>query len=444
MTVRIGHASINENNKVTGGKHGDQTKKEVCIRTWYNGNFNVMLVCTDTVIAQKAVEYMTAICEDDDFGYCQNTRTSGYLAIVNAKGKVASAIPSSFDCSSLVASCYKLAGLNINYNCTTRTLRKALLATGKFIEYTDKAHLTTSNYAVPGAIYLREGNHVVMSLDYGSNAAKPSPYNGADIDVDLAQNEVTIWNFFKAKSLTDYAVAGLMGNLYAESGLSQINLQNTGNKSLGLTDSQYTNAVDSNVYTNFVKDSQGYGLAQWTYHTRKKALLEYAKSKNTSIGDLQTQLEFLYKELSTSYKTQLNKINKATSVKEASDVILKEYEQPANQGSTVQTKRANYGNNYYNKYAKIQQATTTKFVKGKTYTLQVELKVRAGAGTNYTAKTHNGLTADEKQYDKDKDGALDKGTKVVCLDVKQIGSDIWIKIDSGWIAGYYKNQHYIK
>ena len=36
MSVKIGHASIDENNKARGGNAGDQTKKEVCTRTWYN------------------------------------------------------------------------------------------------------------------------------------------------------------------------------------------------------------------------------------------------------------------------------------------------------------------------------------------------------------------------------------------------------------------------
>ena len=30
--IKIGHASIDENGKITGGKAGDQTGKEVCIR----------------------------------------------------------------------------------------------------------------------------------------------------------------------------------------------------------------------------------------------------------------------------------------------------------------------------------------------------------------------------------------------------------------------------
>ena len=61
-------------------------------------------------------------------------------------------------------------------------------------------------------------------------------------------NEKIIWNFLKQQNFTDAAVAGIMGNLYAESGLSPINLQNTYNKSLGYTDEEYTKAVDSGKY----------------------------------------------------------------------------------------------------------------------------------------------------------------------------------------------------
>ena len=78
----------------------------------------------------------------------------------------------------------------------------------------------------------------------------------------------------------------MMGNLFAESALSPINLQNTYNTKLGYSDAAYTEAVDNGKYKNFVKDSAGYGLAQWTYWSRKEALLNYAKSKGKSIGDL--------------------------------------------------------------------------------------------------------------------------------------------------------------
>ena len=92
-------------------------------------------------------------------------------------------------------------------------------------------------------------------------------------------NKQIIWNYFKNKGFTDCGIAGLMANLYVESGFNPKNLQSTGNKALNMTDDAYTKAVDSGAYSyeKFCKDAHGYGLAQWTYHTRKASLFNYAK-----------------------------------------------------------------------------------------------------------------------------------------------------------------------
>ena len=171
--------------------------------------------------------------------------------------------------------------------------------------------------------------------------------------------EQKIWNFLYSKIGNAYGVAGLMGNLYAESGLNSNNLQNTYNTKLGLTDAQYTEQVDNGTYTNFVKDSAGYGLAQWTYYSRKQNLLNYAQSSSASIGDLEMQLNFLYKELSGNYSTVLGTLKAATSVLEASNIVLTKFEAPADQGTSVQTKRAGYGQTYYDKYATTASSTST-------------------------------------------------------------------------------------
>lgn len=163
-------------------------------------------------------------------------------------------------------------------------------------------------------------------------------------------NEEKIWKFLKSKGFTDFGVAGLMGNLYAESGLSPINLQNSYEKKLNFTDQSYTQAVDNGGYTNFVKDAAGYGLAQWTYWSRKQNLLNYARSVGKSIGDLDMQLEFLCKELS-GYSAVWKTLQSAKSVFEASNAVLLQYERPANQSEAVQNKRASYGQAYYDKFA---------------------------------------------------------------------------------------------
>ena len=164
-------------------------------------------------------------------------------------------------------------------------------------------------------------------------------------------NEEKIWNYLKSKGLSDYGAAGLMGNLYAESGLRPNNLQNTYEGKFGMADAEYTELVDKGRYTNFVRDSAGYGLAQWTYWSRKEALLAYAKASKKSIGDLEMQLDFLLKELS-SYGL-LGRLKTVSTVLEASNIVLLEFEKPASMNTAAtQVKRAEYGQKYFDKYAK--------------------------------------------------------------------------------------------
>ena len=167
-----------------------------------------------------------------------------------------------------------------------------------------------------------------------------------------------IWDFLKKEGFNDFGAAGLMGNLDAESALRPNNLQDTYSRSLGLSDAEYTAKVDNGTYTNFVRDSAGYGLAQWTYWSRKENLLNYAKSKKKSIGDLEMQLEFLVQELKTSYKNSVyNILVNATTIQQASDVVLMNFERPAN-AAAQKSKRAAMGQVYYDKYAKGVENTT--------------------------------------------------------------------------------------
>lgn len=174
--------------------------------------------------------------------------------------------------------------------------------------------------------------------------------------------EKIIWDYFKQNGLTDAGVAGLMGNLYAESGLNSKNLEQTYESKLGFTDESYTSAVDTKKYKNFIYDSAGYGLAQWAYSSRKQKLLEYANSKNTSVGDLNTQLEFLIIELTSYFDKVLNVLRTTNSVIDASNVVLFDFENPANKDKSVQKLRHEYSNVYYNKYHSTIQVNNTKSI----------------------------------------------------------------------------------
>lgn len=86
-----------------------------------------------------------------------------------------------------------------------------------------------------------------------------------------------------------------------------------------------------------------------------------------------------------------------------------------------------------------------RFAVGQTYKTQVDLKVRVGAGTSARQKKRSELTADGKKHALAGEMACFKaGTKVTCLEIKNIGNDVWIRVPSGWLAGYYNGKVYIK
>lgn len=162
-----------------------------------------------------------------------------------------------------------------------------------------------------------------------------------------------IWNYLYERIGNPYGVAGLMGNLRAESALDADNVQNSFERKTGFTDETYTAAIDNGSYTcvQFATDKAGYGLAQWTSSGRKTNMYNHMKGKGLSIGDLMGQLEFLFVELNGSYKSVLKALKNATSVREASDVVVLKYERPARKDDPgVQAARAEFGQDYYDMF----------------------------------------------------------------------------------------------
>lgn len=185
------------------------------------------------------------------------------------------------------------------------------------------------------------------------------------------QTEEHVWKVLLEAIKNPPGVAGLMGNLYAESAMNPQNLQQSFEKKLGTTDEKYTKAVDNGTYKSFVSDGAGYGLAQWTYSGRKRSLLEYAQKQGKSIGDLDMQLEFLLQEL-TKYSAVMDTLKKCKTVEEASEMVMLKYEMPADQSEEARVKRKLYGERYLDAFQK-----TLVLVTGET------VWIRTGDSTEY-------------------------------------------------------------
>lgn len=167
-------------------------------------------------------------------------------------------------------------------------------------------------------------------------------------------NGQTIWNYLVYKLDNEYGAAGLMGNLYWESGLIPYRVE--GDFSAGYTKSlEYTRKVDTGEMpeSTFVSDAVGYGLAQWTYYTRKQGLYDMKETLGQSIGSISVGLEYLWWELNNlpEFRIVLTTLKNATSIREASDIVLTRFENPAVQTEAVKRQRAATGVDIYNKYS---------------------------------------------------------------------------------------------
>lgn len=84
------------------------------------------------------------------------------------------------------------------------------------------------------------------------------------------------------------------------------------------------------------------------------------------------------------------------------------------------------------------------YINGKVYSVQVDnLNVRSGAGTSYKVKTKKQLTADGQKHS-NSSGQLMKGTRITCQKTKVVGSEVWMKIPSGWICAWNGSKYYVK
>lgn len=160
--------------------------------------------------------------------------------------------------------------------------------------------------------------------------------------IKITEDMIDIWSILAHNIGSVDGVAGLMGNLYAESACRADNLQNSYAKRLGMTDAEYTKAVDDRKYTDFATDHAGYGLAQWTAKARKQNLYGFAACCGASIGDPIMQSVFMVLELQ-NYSIVNNILKNATSVYDAAYAVLRMYEKPANVTSEKASKRAQFG-----------------------------------------------------------------------------------------------------
>ena len=166
----------------------------------------------------------------------------------------------------------------------------------------------------------------------------------------FSANENKVWNYLRSQGLTKAGAAGLMGNLKAESGIRSVVYQDSYKGRMGWTDQQYVDKVNSGAYSehSFVHDAIGFGLAQWTYYTRKQALYNMCKGR---IGSMNCQLNYLATEMPSDFSGVWNVLLSSNSVDECALKVLFDFETPVDQSYSVQQYRIGLAQGYYDTFS---------------------------------------------------------------------------------------------
>ena len=146
------------------------------------------------------------------------------------------------------------------------------------------------------------GGPGAMSFLSGSTGAAiagsaPGAWGGTLGGAGDVQSQV--WQFFAGKGMAPHHIAGIMGNIQAESGFNPLAEGDNGN---------------------------AFGLFQW--NDRRHKLFDFIGGKQ-NLGDVQKQLEFAWHELNTSESGAYNRLLKTTDASGATDAFMRGFERPA-------------------------------------------------------------------------------------------------------------------
>jgi hypothetical protein len=205
--------------------------------------------------------------------------------------------------------------------------------------------------------------------DASGSCGRVAGSDGAPTTLMGDSNEQKVWNYFHARGLTDIAVAGIMGNFNNESAFDPARKQ----KASGV---DMTTVVFKDTIADGGQETGGggYGLAQWTYYTRRNALFEKIREAGlqqyygTGWGELTTdatipiddlnklllvELDFAWEGDSTKIRDLAPDLNATTSVEgDSGSTVLfhNRYENSADDATKIQG-RIQAAQAKYNQYS---------------------------------------------------------------------------------------------
>ena len=173
----ISNCGGDENGRISGGKAGDQTGKEWCLRAWYNRPWSCVLRHPDATVRQYHADMAEAAAKNDLIGYDQGQRDTFGVQLKAAGDDPAKIkVACEADCSKGVIDITKAIGRKTgrkelqNIQATyTGNMRAAYKAAGYQV-LTASKYLTSPDYLLPGDILLNDSHHTATNITKGVKA----------------------------------------------------------------------------------------------------------------------------------------------------------------------------------------------------------------------------------------------------------------------------------
>lgn len=193
MAVKVGHASIDERGKASGGKAGNQGK-ELCTRYWYKHSKGWWtLRCNVPGMAEYIAKAMEIIVADPDVGYDQSENQTLWN-LLKANGfdikNINKAVET--DCARLVRVCVQWAVMQVGMNVMipdfyTATMASVLVGTGLFEKLTADKYNTQDAWLVRGDLQVtRSKGHTWIILSNGSKAGSSNSSGAVIVEPEKA------------------------------------------------------------------------------------------------------------------------------------------------------------------------------------------------------------------------------------------------------------------
>lgn len=139
-----------------------------------------------------------------------------------------------------------------------------------------------------------------------------------------------IYKTLLQSGMTREAALAIMGNWKCESGLEANRLQGDFSAFRTTSKSYTARVMNGSISRQEFGQAIGYGLAQWTFYSRKYALYDWWKASGKSLDDPVMQTEFAISELKTQYKNLWAELcREGNDLYTCTKLICEQYERPA-------------------------------------------------------------------------------------------------------------------